>query len=208
MYCIDCGKQLGVSAFYGKAKRCVKCCNINKWQTGKMDTVRSGKFGRKSKTIVCPICSKKVIRNLCSKQKYCSNQCKRIEKSVESYYRLTKLIENKGRDWVIWFTGFWEGEGSLCREFNKLKNKYTHFTFSVAQKDKICDEFKKYFRIGKVNNYFKGGCKAWMFGGVGYMYAFVKQMLPYILITKRKKQIALFLDDKYLKEVIKCLENR
>ena len=89
---------------------------------------------------------------------------------------------------------------TLVKEYNKF-TKHSHYTFSIAQKDKIIYKFKKIFRFGKINNYLQNNCYSWMFGGAGHMLAFIKIMSPYIRIHKRKIQINNFLKDKYIKEV-------
>lgn len=136
---------------------------------------------------------------------FCSYLCKWYFKSTNDYYKTEKIINSLGHDWIVWFTGFWEGEGGLSQNYN-TKSKNYHFIFSLAQKDKILYRYKKIFKFGKVNNYLPNQCYQWMFGGVGHILAFVLLMQPHIQIKKRKEQINKFLKNKYVKEVLRCLK--
>lgn len=147
------------------------------------------------------------------KRVYCSYLCKWYFKSSSDYYKTEKIINSLGHDWIVWFTGFWEGEGSLSKNYNK-KSKNFHYIFSISQQGEITEKFNKYFKFGKINrsheyNKYKlltTPCYQWMFGGVGHILAFIVAMMPYIKLEKRKLQINKFLDNKYVKEVIQCLK--
>ncbi len=153
----------------------------------------------------CPFCFE--IFGDRHKRIYCSRKCQQYDKTIKDYYYTLKLLNKLGKDFIIWFTGFWEGEGSLCQEVNSKTRNY-HFTFGIVQKDKIICKWKKYFKFGKINSYLKNDVYQWLFGGTGKILAFTEAMNPYIKIRKRKIQIQKFQKHSYVKEIIKILKEK
>lgn len=155
----------------------------------------------------CDICKKKILKYISPNQKsvYCSRTCFNLHRSYEDYFEAKAVLDKLDKDFIIWFTGFWEGEGSLCQEKN-TKSKCRFFTFGLAQTGNITYTFKNLFMFGKVNKSLKGKCKQWLFCGAGRIYAFIKVMNPHIRIEKRKAQIKKFLSDKYVKNFIRLLK--
>ena len=149
----------------------------------------------------CPFCRKNFEEYKSKPRKFCSKECKHYDKSLKDYKYTCKILDSMSKEDIIWFTGFWEGEGTLCQEYNRITGNY-HFIFSIAQQDKIIIKFKNKFKFGKVSNHLKGNCLQWLFGGAGKILAMIEYIGPFIKLKKRQKQIKKFLNNRYVKNII------
>ena len=155
-----------------------------------------GDNARYNKSKRCKKCSTKYIwKNL----KYNTKQTQtNLKRTYRDYLYTIKILKKLGQNYIISFSGFWEGEGSLCQCYN-TKSKNLSYIFSISQKDNYIFKLRNYFKFGKINNYNKNDCLQWLFGGVGHIYGFIEAMNPYIKLNKRHIQIDKFLKDKYVK---------
>jgi hypothetical protein len=200
MICKDCNKKLGKFAKNNHSIRCLSCAIKFQWKSG----IRkgTGKYSRRKKIKKCLLCRQKFIIYSHEKKQFCNIHHSQLYHTIITYNETKQLLNKLSKEFLIWFTGFWEGEGSLVREYNKF-NKHYHFTMSISQVDNIIYYFRKKFKFGKINKYLKGECLGWTFGGVGHILPLIQIMNPYIKINKRKIQIRKFLKDKYVKELLK-----
>lgn len=101
----------------------------------------------------CDYCDKKIERYLSELKhsyKYCSLKChyehKRVRVIKENYKHFLSLNE----DFINWFSGFWEGEGSLIIACQYRNVKTPQFT--LYQSDlKVIKYIKNKFKVGKIS---------------------------------------------------------
>jgi len=189
-YCKDCKKEVSWASHNG-GKRCHRCAKLKQ---------------RKGKIVKCDTCGKEIYRRL-SRLRYkiyfCSLKCsyksfnnrKHIGKlnKIKQEYRYYKKFLNKIKsEYLIWFAGFWEGEGNI-KIFNKMSS-----ILSVSQKDDTPLKFiLKILKIGRIKKY--NSCNVFSIGKTGYIWALVESIKSYLHSHKR------ILEINNLLKKLKCL---
>ena len=100
----------------------------------------------------CNYCNKEFTRRKCNviyEDNYCSPNCcyeyKRVKSIKDNYKRIIKL----DKDFINWFAGFWEGEGSVITCCIDRKRKTPRFT--LYQSDlQIMTYIQKMFKLGRI----------------------------------------------------------
>lgn len=151
----------------------------------------------------CEVCKKEFKSYKKENQKLCSLLCRDLFFTYKQYLKTFKLLKNFSKNFILWFTGFWEGEGCLCSYIKK--NKYITFKFMVSQNDLLfLKRLKNKFKLGNIyERHGFGNCYNWEISGTGRILAIIKHIFPYIQLKHRKQQISKFLQSKFVKELIK-----
>jgi hypothetical protein len=128
--------------------------------------------------------------------------CRDIRRSYLDYQKTQKILNKLSKDFLIWFAGFWEGEGHLGCSIKRFRNKnYKAFRFQLTQKDKaFLNNLKKIFKQGCVYGIY------YQITGTGKILAFLNILILYIKLKHRKKQIKNFLNWLHSKQLIKYLK--
>lgn len=136
--------------------------------------------------------------------------CQRINQAKIAYNNTVTCLKNK-KDFLIWFTGFWEGEGTINAYNRKFTNKtYEGYRLSVAQKEKDClFKIKKEFNLGNVYSLgLKNVCSSWSTDNIGAIIALTESMIPLIKSTRRLKQIKNILNKSRMRFIKKSLRRK
>jgi hypothetical protein len=125
---------------------------------------------------------------------------------IKNSYNKTKKTLLKNFKFLIWFVGFWEGEGNIKIYKRKYKTGhvinriYEGYKLSVAQKETSCLLLiKNKFKCGGVYGLGKKNvCSNWATDNLGEIIALIEFMLPLIKSPRRRKQIkALFKETRF-----------
>jgi len=157
------------------AKLCKKCYNKNR-QVDKIN-------------IKCLTCGKEFKDYKSYYYKYCSLECAYLYRSIPQYKKFKKYLNTVSDKFLIWFTGFWEGEGCITLRPNKRR-----YNISVSQNDKnIMITIQKYLKTGKIYISKEKVSKYlhyhFIISNLGETLALCERILPFIKIKKRKREI-------------------
>ena len=148
----------------------------------------------------CLLCDKlfEIDNNI---QKYCCVSHAYAYRAKIKYLKTKKRLSYISKDFMIWFTGFWEGEGCLIST-----NKWYNLT--ISQKDKgIMQLIQNTFRFGQAKKYSNSQSNhTWNLYSCGEILALIESIQPYIKLIHRKKQITKFKNSKRVKGFIKYVK--
>lgn len=163
------------------------------------------KYTLKDKITICKTCGKTFIDDPKAKRIYCSKSCYALNTLHLSYKLTKKALSKLSINYLIWFTGFWEGEGSLYETTGCNIRKVWHFT--ITQKDKSLLSYlkNKIPRGYLTHNRRDSGVFNLDFSGEGNCLAFIESINPYIKLKHRKNQIKRFYNSKVTKQLIKVI---
>lgn len=133
----------------------------------------------------------------CYKAKRCV-KCARLEKIKVSYTETQRLLNNCNDDFLNWFIGFWEGEGSIQKFYKSTyinkqgqHKRYVGYELTVAQKEQsvlylIKEEFGfgEVYRTGRTNI-----CSIWSIQDAGKVLALSELILPKLRSKRRQTQV-------------------
>lgn len=133
-------------------------------------------------------------------------KCYNINKAIISYKKTIRKLY-KLNHFLLWFTGFWEGEGTVKIYTKKQRKNQEGYKIAVSQKERAClFEIKKIFKFGNVYSLGrKNVCSVWSSDNIGEILALIKYMLPLIKSPRRLKQIKKFLKGKRIKIIMKTI---
>lgn len=137
------------------------------------------------------------------KNKRCLS-CYHLNKQKLSYIFAKEQL-TKNIPFLIWFVGFWEGEGCIQRKNTTINGKkYYNHTFTVAQKETDClYKIKDIFKFGNIQSLgHKNVCSNWQTNNAGHILALIQSMLPYINSPRRLIQIQKVLNDIKIKTLL------
>jgi hypothetical protein len=121
---------------------------------------------------------------------------KRLKRQYQTY---SSKLETISKDFIIWFTGFWEGEGSLC-----VRDDYR--MLSVTQKELyVLERIQKIFQTGTIVKNSIPNKNSWYeyeITHTGQILAVLILMLPHIKSLHRIVQIRKFYNYRYIKNFI------
>jgi hypothetical protein len=141
------------------------------------------------KNYICKTCGKQFIYYKIYKYKYCSSECAYLYRSIPTYKKFKQYLKGVSRDFLIWFTGFWEGEGCITRRYNNRS-----YSINVSQNNKsIMLEIKRNLKIGKIySSKLKSGNLHYHFiiANLGATLALAETILSFTKIEKRKKELS------------------
>jgi hypothetical protein len=118
---------------------------------------------------------------------------------TQRYYFQALHKLNSLKEFLLWFTGFWEGEGSIGVYKKVVKNKvYYYYKFIISQKDPSALHYiYKTLYLGKVYSNGKFNCcLTWQVNNLGEILALLTKITPYIKSKKRLNQIKKFIFNK------------
>jgi len=146
----------------------------------------------------CLLCKKKFISYKSSHKKFCCLSHAYYYRSKSNYIIMKNQLKLIPKDFLLWFIGFWEGEGSLT-------SKDRWIDFGISQKDyAIINTIKKLFKVGKiVEDKNLLGMYSWHIYNYGATSALLDKIIPYIKLKHRKQQIKKFFNNHKLKELKK-----
>lgn len=105
------------------------------------------------KLLNCDFCNIEFYRYKSAKNRkynYCSLYCNYEHKRVKSIEENKSHVLKLDKDFVNWFSGFWEGEGSLITCDISRKRKTPRFT--LYQSDlKVIKYIKNKFKLGRIS---------------------------------------------------------
>lgn len=141
----------------------------------------------------CLLCNKQFVAYKHGKEKFCSLMCAYSYRSRFDYLKTKKIINQLNESFLIWFTGFWEGEGSI-----NILRKQKNFHLSICQKEKrIMFTIKKTFKFGWIYHHSQSfGCWEWHVSRLGQILALIEAMKSHIKLLHREQQINTFLNCK------------
>lgn len=198
-FCIDCGIEVSeLSGKYGKG-RCQACATKYRWLTGQFLYDKLGhkkeKYKYKHRTTTCAHCGKLVKYNVKSKKNnneiFCSHKCSYEKVKIDRFKKIKTTIHKlKKSNFIIWFTGFWEGEGSISFHINKRTP-----VFCLWQNDKkIIHYIYNSFSFGKIyiqhgNTLSKNNSYIYRSNSLIEIAGILWLILPHVRSFKRLKQI-------------------
>lgn len=142
---------------------------------------------RYEQDIQCLTCKKTFNTKKTYYHKFCSLECAYLYRSIPQYKKFKKYLKKVSEQFLIWFAGFWEGEGSLFLRPNKRV-----YQLSVSQNDKnIFVYIQKQLRTGKIYSQMlksKNIHYSYRLSNLGEVLALIERIFPYIKIQKRKKE--------------------
>jgi len=129
------------------------------------------------------------------------NPCNRLF-FIRIAYQRAKRFLYKNIAFILWFTGFWEDEGSL-KLYKRKRNGaiYEGYKISVYQKEVAClYKIKKIFKFGNIYGLGKSNvCSVWSTDNIGEIIALLEFMTPLIKSPRRLNQIKEFLKGSRIK---------
>lgn len=149
--------------------------------------IKMKKYRKKQYKINCNYCNKELLMTKYKlnslKTHHCNRECylkaKRTNQ-IEHYMKLKRTIK-PNKEFLVWFAGFVDGEGTFATKLNNKNYPLGFLSFSVSQKDKrIIGFIHKKLPFGTVHKTTK---KLVCFSCTGY----AKSKLIYDLIGKKVK---------------------
>jgi hypothetical protein len=145
----------------------------------------------------CLLCGTSFSAYKSSPQKFCTLLHAYIYRSKIAYIQTNIKLQKVPKNFLLWFVGFWEGEGCIT-----FRDRW--WCLTVSQKDySIMKLIKKIFRFGKAKKHSNSkGNYTWNIYSKGEILAVVESIEKYIKLQHRKEQIAKFKKSKQIRELL------
>lgn len=148
------------------------------------------KYKEKIKCVTC----KRIFEDYKSSHtRFCSLECAYLYRPIPKYKQFKKHLKTVSKSFLLWFTGFWEGEGNIS-----IRPNVRSITIQVSQNDKnIIELIRKSLQTGKIySSRLKSGKKHYHFiiANLGESLALAETLIKYVKIVKRKRELKTILN--------------